>query len=264
MSGLASGSVRALRRRIFAQPWPLDEEIRTVAGTIPTHAFLHNPSGLLAYMYLTQFVKAQAEQHTGRPFSELAVLDWGCGKGQVTKLMRALGPASVDSCDLLTDSHDSTFGQRTPIIERFGIDVKPLEHEWELPYPDARFDVVLSFGVLEHVGNDQASLAEIFRVLRPGGLLFCFYLPTTYSWTQAIARRRGDEYHDRLYNEPRVDEMLKLAGLRKLDFWYRQILPKNTVHYPNFRLFERMDQMVTEHTPLRHFATNVEFVAAKP
>lgn len=38
-----------------------------------------------------------------------------------------------------------------------------------LPYGDARFDLVIANHVLEHVGDDWKALAEIRRVLRPGG-----------------------------------------------------------------------------------------------
>src|SRR5258706_8650655 len=38
-----------------------------------------------------------------------------------------------------------------------------------LPYPDADFDVVIANHVLEHVADDGRALAEIRRVLRPGG-----------------------------------------------------------------------------------------------
>ncbi len=239
-------------------------EITAIAATLPSHRFLENPSGQLAYVYLTQFVRALAEQHAGRPFHELTVLDWGCGKGHVSKLLQQMAPGRLESCDILSKKDDSAFGQETPILKQFGIAVKPLEHDFLLPYEDNSFDVVLSVGVLEHVPNDQASLAEIERVLRPGGLFFCFFLPTKLSWTQAIARHRGNEYHDRLYTKTQVGEMLETAGLSLLDFWYRQLLPKNTVIYPSFRTFEKLDQLVTEHTPLRHFATNVEFVCMKP
>ena len=38
-----------------------------------------------------------------------------------------------------------------------------------LPYADARFDLVIANHVLEHIEDDWAALAEIRRVLRPGG-----------------------------------------------------------------------------------------------
>jgi SAM-dependent methyltransferase len=256
-------SVRLLRTEIFSKSWPLDEEISVTAATLPSHSFLANPSGQYSYVYLTRFVKVLSEKHFSRPFGELSVLDWGCGKGHVSKLLRDLGPKSLDSCDLLAQRDDSAFGQEVPIIREFGIQVKPLEHEYVLPYETEAFDILLSVGVLEHVANEQASLAEITRVLKPGGLFFCFFLPTKYSWTQQVSRWTGDNYHDRLYTEGRVTEILEPTGLKPLDIWYRQLLPKNSPHYPNFRLFERIDQFVTENTPLRHFATNVEFVSVK-
>lgn len=256
-------AVRALRRKVFSTKWPLDENITEASATLESHRFLSNPSGQNLYVYLTRFVKALSEQHFGRPFSDISVLDWGCGKGHVSKLLRDLEPRTLESCDIVTAKGDSAFGQETPIIERFGIGVTPLEHEYVLPYDSQSFDDVLSVGVLEHVPNDRASLAEIARVLKPGGLFFCFFLPTNLSWTQKLAHLRGDYYHDRFYNERVVRDMLSPAGLDLLDLWFRQLLPKNTVRYPNFRLFEAVDQLVTENTPLRHFATNIEFVSVK-
>ena len=111
--------------------------------------------------------------------------------------MRDLGPRQVDSYDILSDKDDSSFGQQTPIITKFGIQVRPLEHEYNLPYDDNAFDIVLSVGVLEHVPNDVASMAEIRRVLKPGGLFFpASFFQLNLLWTQKVAHLRGNNYHD--------------------------------------------------------------------
>lgn len=39
-----------------------------------------------------------------------------------------------------------------------------------LQYPDDHFDTIICNHVLEHVANDRKAMAEIYRVLRPGGL----------------------------------------------------------------------------------------------
>lgn len=40
-----------------------------------------------------------------------------------------------------------------------------------LSFPDNSFDHVIMFQVIEHIRNDRAMIAEIYRVLRPGGRL---------------------------------------------------------------------------------------------
>ena len=50
--------------------------------------------------------------------------------------------------------------------------VEFLEAEAEqLPFPDARFDVVISNGVIDLIPDKDLVFAELFRVLRPGGRL---------------------------------------------------------------------------------------------
>jgi SAM-dependent methyltransferase len=44
-----------------------------------------------------------------------------------------------------------------------------------VPLPDASFDIVVSYDVLEHVKDPRASVAEIWRVLRPGGYAYVVF-----------------------------------------------------------------------------------------
>lgn len=254
--------IKKIRRKVFSEKIPLDVDLLQIVEGFSSHNFLKNPSGQNVYLYLTKYVKVLCEYYCNKDIKELNILDWGCGKGHVTFLLSKLG-ANHRSCDIDSDSPDASFGQETPIIDKNNIEVDPITHEYILPYNDETMDVVLSFGVLEHVAHDYESLINIKRILRKEGLLFCFSLPYSFSWTQRIAHIRGDHYHDRLYHKRRVNELLKSSGFDILDMWHRQLFPKNSIKYPQYRLFERLDQFLTEHTPLKYLATNIEFVAAK-
>jgi len=254
--------VRSLRRTAFAARVALDSDLATWSDGIESHAFLVNPTGQNVYLYLTRYVVDVAEALLDRPIAELRVLDWGSGKGQVSHLLTTRGAHPI-SCDLRTDAVDSSYGQDVPIIEHAGIDVVCLDDPVQLPFESESMDVVLSFGVLEHVADDQASLSEISRVLVPGGLFICFNLPYRLSWTQRLAHLRGDRYHDRLYGRRQVGSMLDEVGLDVLDMWHRQLLPKNPAHFPRYQDVERADQLMTEYTPFRYLATSLEFLAVK-
>ncbi len=252
-----------LRKKSFRKRIPYNEDLRNIVKDEPSHWFLTNPASQNTYLYQVEFIQAFSERYFGKPLSELDILDWGCGKGHVSFLLRQRG-ATVTACDYQsteTDDTDSTFGQATPITKSAGIPVDPLEDAVKLPYPDAKFDVVLSVGVLEHVANDLESLKEINRVLRSGGILFCFNLPYFLSWTQRLAHLRGNFYHDRLYSKALTKRLLSQAGYDLLDIWHRQLLPKNTVRYSLYRFFESLDQFLVNCFPLGYFATNIEFVA---
>ena len=46
-----------------------------------------------------------------------------------------------------------------------------------LRFPDATFDVVFSNGVVHHMANPKAGIAELMRVLKPGGWGFFKVMP---------------------------------------------------------------------------------------
>ena len=105
----------------------------------------------------------------------MRILDAGCGYGRnLVYLLRERAeifaldadPAAVDHVRQLS----AMLGTGLP-AENF--QVGPIER---MPFPDAFADVVLCNSVL-HFARDEdhfdAMLAELWRVLRPGGLLFC-------------------------------------------------------------------------------------------
>jgi ubiquinone/menaquinone biosynthesis C-methylase UbiE len=100
--------------------------------------------------------------------SGAAVLDIGCGDAGVPiafaeRGARAAGiePAagSVERGRIRADEHGVEVDLRQGVAE-------------ELPFPDHAFDLVLLDNVLEHVGDMDATLREVRRVLRPDGLLY--------------------------------------------------------------------------------------------
>ena len=64
---------------------------------------------------------------------------------------------------LLVRNSDRLFMDTDKIDSRCPMDV------CSLAYPDAHFDIALSFAVLEHVRNPQRSISEMHHVIRPGG-----------------------------------------------------------------------------------------------
>jgi arsenite methyltransferase len=98
------------------------------------------------------------------------VLDLGCGGGIDTILAaRAVGPGGrVIGVDLL----DEMCGRARAFAAEAGVsatvELRPGAME-EIPLPDASVDVVVSNGVLNLSARKSRALAEIFRVLRPGG-----------------------------------------------------------------------------------------------
>jgi SAM-dependent methyltransferase len=88
-----------------------------------------------------------------------------------------------------------------------------------LDLPDAAFDWILCLHVLEHVGDDRAAMAELFRVLRPGGTAIVqvpTFGPTTdedpaVTGPEERRARFGQADHVRLYGAD-VYDRLAAAG----------------------------------------------------
>ncbi len=95
------------------------------------------------------------------------ILDIGCGAG-ITAAELATGGYKVTACDIapgMVERAQSTTRERDTTVN---LCVARAE---ALPYPPESFDAVIALGLLSNVRDDAAALREMYRVLRPGGLL---------------------------------------------------------------------------------------------
>jgi SAM-dependent methyltransferase len=251
-------SVITHHRRILKAQITADPYLSAVANRFPTHRFLGNCTQAV-FQRQVLFLSKVIQQRLGKAGNDVNVLDWGCGKGHITYLLRKQG-FNVTACDRQDPRDDSAFGQETPIIGEQNINVVPLRDAVALPFESGSFDCVVSSGVLEHVADDLGSLKEIRRILTPQGLLFVTFLPYHLSWTQAAARIRGNDYHDRLYWRRRVSELAFASGLSVQGMWFGQLFPKNSVPLSLDPIFEPIDRALCSYSPLKYFATNIEAI----
>lgn len=94
------------------------------------------------------------------------VLDYGCGSGYGTALISdaCAHITGIDiSAEAIVHAKSHFSAENLSFLQIEQVEKAPL------PFPDASFDVVLSFQVIEHVADVPAYLQEIYRVLSPGG-----------------------------------------------------------------------------------------------
>jgi tellurite methyltransferase len=114
----------------------------------------------------------------GRIRPGMRVLDAGCGGGRNLVYLLQQGPADYEVFATDADAAAVRHVQRmaaslAPTLPATNIVVAPVE---QMPFPDAFADVVLSSAVLHFARDDvqfDAMVTEMWRVLKPGGMLWC-------------------------------------------------------------------------------------------
>jgi SAM-dependent methyltransferase len=130
------------------------------------------------------------------------VLELGCGSGDLLQLVRELG-----NPDVLGIEPNRAAAELACC--RWGVEVIASTLE-AARLPSLSVDVVLVQHVLEHLPSPSATLAEVGRILRPGGTLV-LWLPNVDSWAARVWRAAWMGY-----DPPRHLYVFDLRTLRAL------------------------------------------------
>lgn len=130
----------------------------------------HRLYPLLRYTNLMRAIEMRFLAPWVRDVRGWRVLDVGCGYGFYSLDLARRG-ASLIGCDLSVEALEAS--HRT--AQGLGPDGQALymvANGSVLPLPGKAFDLVFCNCVLEHVADDRQALVEMYRTLRPGGLLY--------------------------------------------------------------------------------------------
>jgi ubiquinone/menaquinone biosynthesis C-methylase UbiE len=151
-------------------------------------------------------------QITGSEF----ILDAGCGNGRhIWQASKANKGTSV-AFDLDMESLQKAkymLDQMDEKAETAGAWHMVSGSILSLPFEDAQFDKVICSEVLEHIPDDTAAVAELTRVLKPGGLL-AVSVPSYFA--ESVCWKISDDYHNtpgghiRIYTHQEIQDLLKI------------------------------------------------------
>lgn len=151
------------------------------------------------------------------PLAKRRVLDCGCGAGEYVRALLARGAdaygVEFDENKLASAARDGELAAR--------LSAGDLE---ALAFPDGSFDLALLNEVLEHVPDDRAALAEVRRVLRPGGRLIVLSPTRLYPFETHGVFWRGTRSRVP-HTLPGIPWIPLALGTRLFDYWARNYWP---------------------------------------
>jgi SAM-dependent methyltransferase len=119
-----------------------------------------------------------------------AILEIGAGPSNPTsRYLSSLGRLSGVDIDPAVQSNDAL------------VDARVLESSI-YPFADASFDACVSNYVLEHIEDPAAHLAEVGRVMRPGGV-YLFRTPNCYHYVSFVSQLTPHRVHEAIANRLR-------------------------------------------------------------
>jgi SAM-dependent methyltransferase len=156
------------------------------------------------------------------------LLDLGCGAG------RHAYEAMRRGADVIAlDADDAELKEVAVMVAVLAEDGAPgvgspvNGNALHLPFADGTFDRVIAAEVLEHIPPDTAAMAELARVLRPGGTMAVTvprWFPELVNWALSDEYHSVEGGHVRIYRQSSLVDRLRAAGLRPVGTGYAHAL----------------------------------------
>ncbi len=191
-----------------------------------------------------------------------ALLDYGCGQGEEAAYFSRLG-ARVTAIDI--SEVGVRVGRERATANGLDIDFRVMSCV-PTDFPDATFELVHGLGILHHIGLTEG-LAEVYRVLRPGGMAVFLEPLGSSPMVEAIKRGLHRRYaiQRNLIPVTSGEENLRLADIRRVGtrwascriYPYRLTYRARKLFLPSslWDLALRLDHLLlTMLPPLQHFA----------
>jgi SAM-dependent methyltransferase len=135
--------------------------------------------------------------------NDARLLEVGCGRGDFLRAFKESGL----QCRAV-DLSSSAIQLNSPEFE-----VKQLDVSCQpLPFHDDCFDTVFSKSLIEHMWDASYLIAEIHRVLRPGGIV----ITLTPDWVSQMETFYEDYTHCRPYTTESLQDLLVVSGFKDI------------------------------------------------
>ena len=171
----------------------------------------------IEYALMNNAVRAAIQRHVeargllrmGGAMRGGRALEIGCGRGVGTELvLQVFGADTVDAFDL--DPRMVALAQRR--LARFGSRVRLWVGDASaISTPDAAYDAVVDFGIIHHVPDWRRAVAEVHRVLRPGGQFYAEEVLRSFI-VHPIIRRVLEHPQDDRFDSAGFEQGLRGAG----------------------------------------------------
>lgn len=170
---------------------------------------------------------------------DIAILDFGCGKGQLVFYLYALGYKKVFGVDITSQDENIRFLKEMGIVENLF-----LQYDGQsLPFQDESFNMVISEQVLEHVFDIDGYYYETARVLKKGGVAYL-------SFPQRLIPFDSHSRTWFVHYFPKRIRRFIFKSINKDPDYYDRILNLKTARYHK-KIASRYFSHITDETPER-------------